>query len=160
MNRFRLFAAGAVIAGLLTTATGTFAQGPRRGGPGAGFALGGPELGLPLRDLNLSDAQQQQIKDVRKRHRDEQRQIAERMRTAMEAQRKAVETVPVNDSVIRAAAQDVAEVQADAAVATAHVRAEVLSLLTPEQQAQLAKLQADRQARAQQFRQRANRRQP
>jgi len=162
MNRFRSFAAGAVIAALVTTATGTFAQRPRRGGPGGpggpGFGFGGPEIGLPLRELNLTDAQQQQIKDIRQRHRDEQRQIGERLRTAVEAQRKAVETVPVNDSLIRSASQDLAEVQADAAVAAAHVRSEVLSILTAEQQAQVAKAQADRQARAQQFEQRQNNR--
>jgi Spy/CpxP family protein refolding chaperone len=159
MNRVRYFAAGAVVAAMLATAAGTYAQGPRggRGGPG-GAPFGGPELGLPLAGLNLTDAQQQQVRDIRERHRDEAQQIAGRLRTAMEAQRKAVETTPVNESLIRSTTQELAEVQADAAVAQARVRSEIVSILTAEQQAQLAKVQADRQARADQFRQRGGQR--
>jgi periplasmic protein CpxP/Spy len=162
MNRFRSFAAGAVVAAMLATAAGSYAQGPldgRRGGPGGpGGRRGGPELGLPLRQLNLTDAQEQQVKDIRERHRDEARQIGERLRTAAEAQRKAVETSPVNESLIRSTTQELADVQADAAIAQAHVRAEIFAILTADQKAQLSKMQADRQARAEQMRQRAQQR--
>jgi Spy/CpxP family protein refolding chaperone len=100
-----------------------------------------------LRDLNLTDAQQQQVRDIRERHRDEAQQIGQRLRTAMEAQRKAVETTPVNESLIRSTAQELADVQADAAIAQAHARSEILSILTADQRAQLSKLQADRESR-------------
>jgi periplasmic protein CpxP/Spy len=162
MNRFRSFAAGAVVAAMLATAAGSYAQGAldgRRGGPGGpGGRRGGPELGLPLRQLNLTDAQEQQVKDIRERHRDEARQIGERLRTAAEAQRKAVETSPVNESLIRSTTQELADVQADAAIAQAHVRAEIFGIFTADQKAQLSKMQADRQAQAEQMRQKAQQR--
>ena len=166
MKTLKSFAAGAAIAALLAGGASAFAQGPgpRRGGPGGpgGFGrVGGPAFDLPLRDLNLTDAQQQQIKTIRDRHRDESQQLGERLRTALEEQRKAVETEPVNDSLIRQATQQLSDVEADVAVAQAHVRSEVLAVLTADQKAQLKKMQADRQAQLQQRLQQAgpNRRQ-
>ena len=161
MKRVSYFITGAVMAAMLATAVSTYAQGPgfgRRGGGPGGPGFGGPGLALPLRDLNLTDAQQQQVQGIRERHRDEAKQIAERLRTAMEAQRKAVEAAPVNESLIRSTTQELAEVQADAAIAQAHARSEILTILTADQRAQLTTLQAEREARAQQERGRQSKR--
>jgi Spy/CpxP family protein refolding chaperone len=64
----------------------------------------------------------------------------------------------VNEGLIRSTTQELTEAQTDAAIAQAHVRAEILSILTAEQRSQLTKLQADRQARAEQTRQRVQER--
>ena len=156
MKRVSYFITGAVMAAMLATGASSYAQGQgfgrHGGGPGAPGGFGGPGVALPLRDLNLTDAQQQQVQSIRERHRDEAQQIAERLRTAMAAQRTAVEAVPVNESLIRSTTQELAEVQADAAIAQAHARSEILTILTADQRAQLTKLQADREARAQQER--------
>ena len=164
MTTVKSWAAGAAMVALLAGGATAFAQapeqGPRRGGPGAPGAFGrggGPGLDLPLRELNLTDAQQQQVKAIRDRHRDESQQLGARLRTALEEQRKAVETEPVNDSLIRQATQQLSDVEADVAVAQAHVRSEVLAVLTADQKAQLQKMQADRQAKAAQGRQRFQR---
>jgi Spy/CpxP family protein refolding chaperone len=160
MKRVSYFMTGAAMAAMLATGASSYAQGPgfgrRGGGPGGPPGVAGP--GLALRELNLTDAQQEQVKSIRERHRDEAQQIGERLRTAMEAERKAIETTPVNESLIRSTAQQVADVQADAAVQEAQVRSEIVSILTADQRAQLSKLQADREARAQQFRANAQRR--
>lgn len=164
MKRVSYFITGAVMAAMLATGVSTYAQGAgfgrRGGGPGGpgGPGFGGPRLALPLRDLNLTDAQQQQVQSIRERRRDEAQQIAERLRTAMQAQRKAVEAVPVNESLIRSTTQELADVQADAAIAQAHARSEILSILTADQRAQLTKLQADRGVRVQQERTRQSER--
>jgi Spy/CpxP family protein refolding chaperone len=99
---------------------------------------------LPLRELNLTEAQQQQIRDVEQSHRDANRQLQERLRAAENAQRKAIETEPVNEGLIRSASQALADVEADAAVARAQLRSQIFALLTPEQQAQAKKLEASR----------------
>ena len=105
MKRVSYFLTGAVMAAMLATGASSYAQGPgfgrRGGGPGAPGRFGGPGIALPLRDLNLTDAQQQQVRDIRERHRDEAQQIGERLRTAMQAQRTAVAATPVNESLIR-----------------------------------------------------------
>src|SRR5687768_6501275 len=105
MTRFRSLTITAALIALLAGGA-AFAQGPGPGGrrgPGApdGFGgpggRGGPGGGLPFRELNLSEAQQQQVRDVSERYREQNRGAAEQLHTAMEAQRKAVETVPVNE---------------------------------------------------------------
>jgi protein CpxP len=78
----------------------------------------------------------------------------------MEAQRKAVETVPVDESAIRATTQELVEAQTELAIERAKLHAQVFALLTPEQQAQAAKLRAEREARRSQMRERVQQRQP
>ncbi len=56
---FRKIAAGALVAGMVLAASASFAQGLRGGGPGGpGRGLGGRigASGLPVRELNLTDA--------------------------------------------------------------------------------------------------------
>jgi len=99
---------------------------------------------LPLRDLNLTEAQQQQVRDIEQRHRADNKPLADRLRTAADAQRKAIETEPVNDGLIRTTTQALADVEADAAIARAHLRSEIFAVLTPEQQAKASQLEAAR----------------
>ena len=71
---------------------------------------GGPfGAGLPLRELQLTDAQQQQIRDIRSRHETEIREATSRVEAARNAQRKAVETIPANEAQITALTQDLVE---------------------------------------------------
>jgi protein CpxP len=156
MNRFGSLVL-IVLAAVLATGL-AFAQGPGLRGRGPG-GPGGPGAGLPLRELNLTDAQQEQIRTRSQQSRQQNRAAFEKLRTAMEAQRNAVETLPVNESLIRSTAADLAEAQAEVAIQQAHLRADVVALLTPEQQAQLKKLQAERAARGPAERQRQQRQQ-
>jgi Spy/CpxP family protein refolding chaperone len=169
MTRFRTLTLTAVLAGLVAAGVG-FAQGPgggRRGGPG-GFGgpvgpggrggLNGPG-GLPLQALNLTEAQQDQVKQLREQYRTQSQSIGEQLRSAMEAQRKAVETIPVDEGAIRSTTQAIVEAQTEMAIQQARLQGEIFSLLTPDQQAQVRKLQAERDQRAQQQRQRQRQRQ-
>lgn len=154
MTRFRSLTAGVLVAGLLAASGAAFAQGPGRpGGPGRaggrGLRLGGPagDLTPPLGQLNLSEAQRQQISDITRRGFAQGEQAEERLRAARDAQRKAADTLPVNEGAIRATSQELALAEAEVTIHRAHTRAEIFSVLTAEQQAQLTKLQADRSAR-------------
>jgi Spy/CpxP family protein refolding chaperone len=134
------------------------AQSARQGrsGPRAGWGgSGGPELSL--RALNLTESQRGLIRDIRERHRGEGQQVGERLRQALQAQRKAVESVPLNEGLIRATTQELAAAQTDAAIHRARVFNEIWSVLTPEQQAQTTKLRAAREQRMQQRRDRQRR---
>ncbi len=132
------------------------ADGPRRGpggphGPGgpAGGRFGGGRFGgadLPLRQLDVSDAQRQQIRAILDKAREEARPSAERLRTAAEARRTAMEAVPVNEGQIRQTTQALAAAEAEVAIARAHARADVLAQLTPDQQQKLRQLQQSRRA--------------
>ena len=163
MSRFRALTTTAALAALLAGGV-AFAQGPGfggrgPGGPGGPAGRGGPGGGLPLRELNLSETQQQQIREASEHYAQQNRTLAEQLRTAMEAQRKAVDAVPFNEGLIRSTTQALVEAQTELAIQRARMQGEIFAFLTPEQQAQARKLQADREARMQQ-RQRPADRQP
>lgn len=164
MTRFRAFTLTAVLAGLLAGAV-AFAQGggPGRRGPGGfgGPGPGGPggPGGLPLQALNLTDTQQDQIKQLTQQYRQQNQNIAEQLRTAIEAQRTAVETIPVDEGRIRATTQALADAQTEMAIQQARLRSDIFAMLTPDQQAQARKLEAQRSQRAQQQLQRGQQRQ-
>jgi periplasmic protein CpxP/Spy len=168
MTRFRALTLTAVLAGLLVGSI-AFAQGPgagRRGGPDGfgrpgGLGRGGPggPGGLPLQALNLTEAQQDQVKQLVQQYRAQNQNVGEQLRSAMDAQRKAVETIPVDEGLIRSTTQGLVEAQTEMAIQQARLQGEIFALLTPDQQAQARKLQAERNQRAQQQGQRGQQRQ-
>ena len=149
MNRLRSLTAGVVVAGLLATSV-AFAQGPR-GGPGGRGGRGdlGPGgLGIPLRQLNLTEAQQTQLQQIREQHRDEMQTAMQKLEAARKAQRAAIESVPADEARITSLTQDMTQAEVDVAIQTARLNTAVWSVLTKEQQSQLTKLRAERQSRA------------
>ena len=106
--------------------------------------------GVPLRGLSLTDAQREQVRQLTQQHREQTRALVAQMRAAQDARRQAVEAVPFNEAQLRAAMQQVAEAETELAVLQARLQSDIHALLTPEQQAQVAKMRADRQARLKQ----------
>jgi protein CpxP len=159
MNRVRKIVVTAGIVALMAGgAVAIFAQGGagRGAGPfgpgGRGFAAG-----FALGQLDLSDAQKQQVRDIMQRHRQQSQPVMQRLQQAMQAQRAAINAVPVNEAAVRQAAAALAAVQADMAVNQARMHADIFSILTVEQQEKAKQLEAQGQARAQERRQRAPR---
>jgi len=148
LRNFRILTLGAVVVLAVAGSAMVFAQGP--GGPGPrGPRGGGPGIGgdLPLRALDLTEAQRAQVQQLVQQHREATRALFERVRTSREAQRQAMEAIPFDESSIRAARSAVAEVEADLAVQQARLQGEIHGLLTTEQQQRLEKIRADREAR-------------
>lgn len=144
-----------------------FAQGPGFGGPrgrGPGAAPGGPGAMFMFRELGLTEAQQQQVRQLGEQFRTENQPLMDRIRRAEEARHDAVEAIPVDEARIRAAMQQLSDAQADLAVRQARLHSDVYALLTPEQQQQAQKLRAERDARLKQreerFQQRLQQRAP
>jgi periplasmic protein CpxP/Spy len=115
-------------------------------GPGGPFGMLG-ELGRGLRQLELTDAQREQLRGVMQSHQAEFREIGDRLRTAYQALDATVTADAVDESAIRARSADVAAIQADAAVLRAKVHQEIFSLLTAEQQAKAKELKAQAETR-------------
>ena len=134
--------------------------GGRRGHFGRGFGPDGPGRGpggpggLPLRELELTDAQREQVKGIFDSHKDEFQAIGERMKTARQAQVAAIEAQPLDEAAIRAKTAELATVEADAAVLRAKVQAAVFQVLTPEQQEKAKTLKAEQQKRRAEMRER------
>jgi Spy/CpxP family protein refolding chaperone len=150
MNRFRWMTA-AVLAATLCVGGAAFAQGPRAGGPERAGGPGGRGLmgGLPLVSLNLTQAQQDLIRDIRERSRDEMRQVEAKLSQAHAAQQKAISAIPLNEGAIRATTLALAEVQAEIAILQARAQNEIFAALSAEQQEQVKKALAERDQRLQ-----------
>jgi Spy/CpxP family protein refolding chaperone len=149
----RGFIAAVLAAVLLTGAAITVMAQPPAGphGPGAsiGRGPGGPGgFGFPgLRQLDLTEAQQEQIKTIHQSHRQESQQIRERMRTAERELNEAAEGPVVDEANIRSKANAVAAAMADGTIHRAKVNAEIFNVLTSEQQEKLKTLRAEAQER-------------
>ena len=154
MNRFRSLAWGVALVALLATSV-AYAQEPPGGGfggrGGRGFGPGGP--GLALNELNLTDAQREQIREIRDRYREQIQTLSRRLGDLTAKQRQAIETVPVNETLITSATQDMTQAEVEVAIQEARINADIWSVLTPEQQAKATKLRAERKAQMEQRRQ-------
>ena len=149
-----------LLGGTVLAAQGPGPGGPRRGGNGFGPGLGrgGPQAGLALRALDLTDAQREQVRQLTQQHRQQTRPLVERAHAAEEAQRQAMDAPSFSEQQVRAAAQALAEVQTDLAVQQARLRSDIYALLTPEQQQRLQQMQAEREVREQERRDRMQQR--
>jgi len=148
MNRLRWLSAAVAVVTLLAGGL-VYAQGPRGGGPGGPGARG---FGLPLRELQLTDAQKEQVRQIRSRHQAQMREAMTRLEAARRTQRKAVETVPADEAQITSLTQDMVQAEVDAAIQTSRLNSEIWTVLTADQQVQLRTLREQRQARAEQWR--------
>jgi Spy/CpxP family protein refolding chaperone len=106
--------------------------------------MGGPPL--PIRELNLSEAQQQQVRVIRQQHQAALREAEARVRAAAQAQQSAVQTAPVNEGLNRSTSQAVADAETDLAIEQARIYSETWFVLSPQQQEQLTSLRAQRQS--------------
>lgn len=79
MIRFKTMGAVALVAALAGGAA--LAQAPRGGRGGRGGGPDGPLGGIPVEALNLSQAQQDQIRDIPERNRQAMQALQERMRS-------------------------------------------------------------------------------
>jgi protein CpxP len=104
-----------------------------------------------LRQLDLTEDQRTQVRQIMDSHRDELKAVGDRLAAAHKVQNDAITAAQFDEAAVRAATADLAGVMGDAAVLHARVHSEVFALLTPEQQAKAAELKAQREARAAQF---------
>ena len=72
-----------------------FSQAPGPRGPGGG----GPGIGggLPLRELELTEAQREQAQQLMQQHREATRTLVERAQAARVAQRQAMDAIPFSE---------------------------------------------------------------
>jgi periplasmic protein CpxP/Spy len=157
MSRITKLAAGICGLGVVAVlASPLLAQGPAgQGGPGEPGGRGmrghGPMRagieGLPLRELQLTDAQREQVRGIMTARQADFKAIGDRLHAAQEAQRAAVTRVPIDENEIRARVTEASTAEADFAILRARIHEQVYQVLTPEQQAKAKTLDAERQKR-------------
>ena len=128
-----------------------------RMGPLGGLLGLHPELPLPA--LNLTDAQREQVRTILQGHREEGQALMQRGQAALEALRTSTEGT-IDEGAAAQQGQALGAAIAEAAVLRARVRGEIMAILTPDQQAEAAKIQVDRELRMKQFRTKRDDRRP
>ena len=111
-----------------------------------------------LHQLDLTEEQRQAIRTVRESRRTSRRDIKERSAPIRKALRDAATAPIIDEAMIRHLTSQLADIQAESAIASATIRAEVLQLLAPEQQDALQELQAARERRIEERRSRVRNR--
>jgi len=140
----------AVAAAVMLTVTALVAQGHGRGGPG-GF---GHLLGFYSDYLDLTDAQQQQMKAIMEKEKPAFHAAMQQM-SQFRTQMKALEEASTFDEgKVRTLAAQQSQAMTDMMVEKARVKSEMLQVLTPDQRAKLAQFEAKREQRMQQRMQR------
>ena len=125
---------------------GPFGRGGRGGpgGPGGPMGMLGPMM---IERLDLTSDQRDRVKQIVDSHRDDQQAIGKRAMAAHDALEAAITTDSFDETLIRTRAADVAAVEADETVLRARVYAEVLQILTSDQQARLKTIQTEMRQR-------------
>jgi|SRR5437588_6426050 len=152
MNWKKISAVAAIGAALLlTTALVVFSQqppGPPPGGPqgprggfhGGPGGPGGPREFGPFgpfgRDLNLTDDQKTQIKNIQDSFRDSNKALFDQLRALHENQGDPMSGT-FDEAAVRSAAEARAKIQVELEVSHAKMMSQILAVLTPEQKAQL-----------------------
>lgn len=95
------------------------------------------------RQLGLSDDQTQQVQGIFANHKAEMSAQFDRLKTARTGLFDAIHADSFDESAVRAAAANVAQVEADMAVSRAKIASEVRNVLTPDQQAKAKELLAN-----------------
>lgn len=101
--------------------------------------------GHVLKELQLTDNQKAQIKDIFAKGRESLRASYEQLRQRQMALREATRTEPFDEGLVRSHAQELAQAQAEMMVARARLANEALGVLIPEQRAKLDDLRQQRQ---------------
>ncbi len=99
--------------------------------------LAGRLAGVPWARLNLTDAQRDQLKQIQAQQATDAQAVRERLRTARQQLREAMQADVPDEGAVRTAAEAVGAAQAEQSVLQARLKGQRMQVLTPEQLQQL-----------------------
>ena len=106
---------------------------------------------LPLRELDLSNLQRQQIQELREQNGEAVRRAHENVEKARRELHDAIASAVVNEGAIRALAVDLGVHEGNAAVQRAYLYSQAWDLLTTDQQLHATEIEAERRAEREDF---------
>jgi periplasmic protein CpxP/Spy len=102
-----------------------------------------------LKQLNLTDAQKQQLKEYRSSNAADWKAKLAALLTVEKQLQNAIASNPSDEATIRSLVAQEANARADMAVQRAHMQAQLQSILTPDQKQKFTELEQKREARLQ-----------
>jgi protein CpxP len=154
MNRTIKFVGAAALA-LGLAGAGLAAEGGRGFGEGPGGRRGmhgGHGFGRGMRELNLTDAQKEQLKAMHQQQREAMKPVMEQQRALRDQIRQALESA--NPDATRIGQLEIQSHRLREQMKAEHEKSQAafLNILTPEQKAQWDKIQSERKERFEKFR--------
>ena len=114
--------------------------GPPPGGPG-GRGMRGPGepmgFGPGFRELDLTDDQKAQLKQITESHSAEFKAVRDKSRAAHDGMQELLTAETINEAAIRAKSAEIAAAEADMLILQAKIRKESMQVLTSEQLAKV-----------------------
>jgi protein CpxP len=108
-----------------------------------GGMIGGPGMrGRMMQRLNLTQAQKDQMKAFRDLQQKDSQAVGERMKVTRQQLQEVMKADIPDEAAVKAAAGAMATVQSEQIVLHARAKAQMMKVLTPEQQAQLKQQRA------------------
>ncbi len=146
----RFKALTAVLAVALCAAV-AFSQTAVKAGPGMGFGgfFGAHMLGFYADYLDLTDAQQAQVKDILAKERPTIQPLIQQLAQAHQQVSQFEQAGTFDEAKVRSLAAQQSQIMTELLVQKARIKSELMALLTPEQKDKMAKLEARRAARLQ-----------
>jgi protein CpxP len=134
-----------ICAAVLVAVTAAIAQGMHgRGGPDGDF---GHMLGFFSDHLDLSTAQQDQVKAIWQKEKPALKPLMEQMRQNRESMRALEAAGPFDEAKTRALATQNSQTMIELQVQHARIKSEMMQVLTPDQKAKYAEFEAKQAAR-------------
>jgi periplasmic protein CpxP/Spy len=153
--RFRfLVAALAVVLGAAISKAQTADATPPPPMHGHEFGMGGPMIGFPFKELDLTDAQHTQIKAVMQKEHSTMKPLMQQFHQ-LEQQLKQYSEGTYDEAKVQALVSQQSQTLVQLAVQETRIHNEIYQLLTPDQQAKMKEIEANREARVQQHMQNA-----
>ncbi|HEX2327743.1 MAG TPA: Spy/CpxP family protein refolding chaperone [Candidatus Angelobacter sp.] len=141
----KLFIVSAIILALAMGLAAAFAQ---QAGPGRGYGHHGWMLKKMTKELNLTEPQQAQVKNILQAEHGKMQPLMQQMRDNEKARNEAV-TENFNEADARAYANKQAQLNADLIVEKERVKSQIYAVLTPEQRQKAMQLLAQREQKHQ-----------
>jgi Spy/CpxP family protein refolding chaperone len=146
-NRWKLIVALLMVGWLATAAVAQTTNSVAAHGRG-GFGLG-HMLGFYTDYLDLTDAQQAQIKDIITKQKPTIQPLMQQLAASRQQLQKLESASPIDEATVRSVATQQSQTMTELIVQKAHIKNEMMQVLTADQKAKLAKFTARRQQRFQ-----------
>ena len=148
VNRFKLLAVVLSVA----MSTAAFSQSVVKTAQGMGHRGGGfsaRTLGLYTDYLDLTDAQQAQMKDILTKEKSTIRPLMQQLAQGHQQMKQLEQAGTFDEAKVRAAAGQQTQTMTELMVQKARIKSELMAVLTPDQKDKMAKFEARRAARFQ-----------
>jgi len=100
-----------------------------------------------FKELNLTDAQKQQVKAIREEERAKMKPLAQQLKTGRDQLNALRKSGSFDEAKVRSIAKGQADIQAELTVARERMESRIYALLTPEQRAKAEKMRESRRKR-------------